>query len=100
MRQNLIVDPKLGRWWASRLEEEVGHWWVIMWSLHRQQFAAFYRSHWKEGGICRTGGTPHELWAHMREIQHEGRRQAMAAHAAVPPLLVEQLPDALWRAAG
>ncbi|GAA3168714.1 hypothetical protein [Nonomuraea salmonea] len=101
MSRSLIVDPALGRWWAARIEQEVGHWWLIVWATHGQHFAAFYRGHWdKQGGVCRTGRTPHELWARMREVQQEGRRQAMAAHVTVPPVLSEQLPESLLSRAG
>ncbi|MEW9556326.1 hypothetical protein [Nonomuraea sp. NPDC050783] len=98
---DLMVDPKLGRRWASWMEERCGHWWLIVWALHAQHFAAFYRGHWQQpGGVCRTASTPQELWAHMRQIQHEGRRQAMAAQARIPPPLAEHLADPWWRAAG
>jgi len=97
---NPVIDPEAGRWWAAQLEEAVGHWWVVVWALQHQHFAAFYRGHWEEGGVYRTSKTPAELWSLMREVQHEGRLRAMAARAPVPPLLVEQIPDVLRRADG
>ncbi|MFC4010529.1 hypothetical protein ACFOY2_25100 [Nonomuraea purpurea] len=98
---NLVTDLETGRWWATKLEEEVGHWWMVMWEAGGQHLTAYFRGHWDEGGVYRMGRTPHELWPLMRETQHEGRRRAILSRAPmIPPLLVEQLPDALWRAAG
>ncbi|MFC4014638.1 hypothetical protein ACFOY2_45960 [Nonomuraea purpurea] len=97
---NLVTDLATGRWWAATIEEAVGHWWLVMWGASGQHLTAFYCGHWDEGGVYRMGRTPHELWPLMRETQHEGRRLAIAERVPAPPLLAEQLPDALWRAGG
>lgn len=96
-----IIDTELGRSWAALLEEQTGHWWHVVWRLYGQSFSAFYRGYWEHaGGVCLTASTPYELWAAMRDVQAEGRRQAMTAQTVVPPLLVEDLPTALRRADG
>ncbi|MGW4791803.1 hypothetical protein ACWEPC_05220 [Nonomuraea sp. NPDC004297] len=96
----VIIDSNTGCWWAAQLEQEVHHWWQILWEPGGQHLTAYFRGHWQVGGVYRKGRDPHELWPLMRDIQGKARRLAANEAVPVPPVLAEHLPDALWRAAG
>ncbi|MFG6197793.1 hypothetical protein [Nonomuraea sp. JJY05] len=98
---NVIIDAEKGRSWAVTVEQHCQGWWTVLWEPGGQHLTAFLRGPWEEGGAYCKGRTPKDLWPAVVKTHDQCRRRAAAQAApVVPPMLVEQLPDALWRAAG
>ncbi|PZG22528.1 hypothetical protein [Nonomuraea aridisoli] len=94
------IDDETGWRWAACLEQACAFWWMVLWEPAGQHFTGYYRGPWKPGGVYRKGRTPEELWRLIVATQAEGRRIAEESAApVVPPLLADELPASLWRAA-
>ncbi len=95
------VRDRTGRAWADQLELETGCWWLVL--QIEELVIAFYRGYWNTAGVYHSGNLhdPEPLWACIRETQHQSRLWAARNGVRpVPPVLSEELPQALWRAAG
>ncbi|MEQ4723747.1 hypothetical protein [Nonomuraea sp. B19D2] len=94
-----IIDVGKGRSWAAGVEKHCYGWWTVLWEPWGQHLTAFLKGPWGEGGTYRKGRTPRDLWPAVLEAHDQCRRLATAQAApVVPPLLVDKLPDDLWKA--
>ncbi|UBU16697.1 hypothetical protein [Nonomuraea gerenzanensis] len=95
------VSDRTDRGWADRLELETGYWWLVL--QVEELVIAFYRGYWNPAGVYHTGDCydPEALWACIRDTQHQSRLWAIQNGVRpVPPVLEQQLPDALRTAVG